>query len=88
MQRKKQVRFAVQTIDAELAQLAQLPAGTIPPSLITELFESWGELVGLLSLGPGLEPWPCPRCGHTVALEAQRCGHCWATLGSHVASDA
>lgn len=88
MLQKKQIRFVVQSIDAELAQLAKLPAGTIPPSLITDLFESWGELVDLLALGAGSGPRLCPRCAHPVAADAKRCGYCWTTLGSAAATRA
>jgi hypothetical protein len=80
VQNVKHLRSTVAVIDAELAQLADLQAGSIPPALISEILASWARLVVLLPLGPRPDVRPCPRCNRPVARSATLCGHCWTKL--------
>lgn len=65
--RRSRLRGIIARIDRSLPQEATLQV-------------AWRELVDELALGPEPAMRNCPQCRAYLALEATRCGYCWATL--------
>jgi hypothetical protein len=73
------LRPVVAAIDRHLSYLSE-GTGMKSGTGISQLLESWSELVRLLALGPAPEMRGCPVCGRGGLSAATRCGYCWTAL--------
>jgi hypothetical protein len=76
------IRTAVEAVDREVTRLAMLERAAVANvSALNGLCESWGTLLGLMSLRP-MEIRRCAHCGRLGEPGAFHCWTCWEEFAS------